>query len=105
MSSSEHAAIASQPSDFTAHMLAVTAQHNDLRKLYAAALREIADLRTEVAALKAGHGISLIIAGRRFDLACEPPETAKARAGTGFLAEMQASEPNGKNPLADSFVL
>jgi hypothetical protein len=106
------------------HLSAAHALHEADKRTIVQLRQQVAALETELAALKNGHGIALIIAGQRFDLAPddvpaqlseqqtamlnpEHAEHAKARVGSAFLADVAAGEPvNGhKNGVEDSFVL
>ncbi len=100
--------------EFTAHMSAAFALHEADKRYIAQLEQRVQALEAELAALKNGAGISIIIAGQRFDLAPDEPQMAelptplesKRRAGTAFLSGLQAGEPNGRTSgVEDSFVL
>src|SRR5579859_1328944 len=83
-----------EPADtFVKALQELHTQHEEDRRLLAAARQEIEQLRAEVAALRAGQGIILNIAGRHFAL----------RADEHPLAE--AKDNDKKSDLADSFIL
>ncbi len=81
---------------FTAAMKTAFSQHEELKRLYALALAEIDVLHKELAALRSGQGIQIVIDGKRF----VPAEVAH------LVTDALSEQTNGhKSELADSFIL
>ncbi len=87
---------AEEEGQFTATIRAAYSQHKELERLYALALTEIDALRKELAALRSGQGIQIVIDGKKF----VPAEVAH------LVTDALSEQTNGhKSELADSFIL
>ena len=87
------------PGEFTQHLQAVYSQHEEDRKLIALLREELAKTQAELAALRQGRGIQIVIEGKRF-VAAESIHLV-----TDAIEEQPTRSLHGQNGLADSFVL
>lgn len=85
------------PGEFTQHLQAVYSQHEADRQLIAQLKEELAKTQKELAELRAGRGIQIVIEGKRF----VPAEAIH------LVTDALNEQPGRtlKDELADSFVL